>query len=174
MHLHPNPLITINYDLWHLCFQPIRCECLPLLPRQLHRQIYTFIESSRIFSPSRSCDGIYIFSQSGLSACLAQLEDSRQQIYDSIKSSTWTSPDGELEDGQTLTFMFTEEGNGDLGYELLNYQRDDRGYSYQKVGLFNTLPLWYPISMIAIWRGIVCHTVYIYTCINIYIFIILS
>ena len=73
-------------------------------------------------------------SSQSLVACLSVLSNRNVAIYEGIRSSEWVAPPDELVDGEgPTTFKFTEDGYGDSGYNIYNYQKIDTGHSYEKV-----------------------------------------
>ena len=75
-------------------------------------------------------------SSKSLAECISTLPNRNELIYKRIKGAVWVAPSDELVDNAQMTFNFTEEGHGNHGYNIYNYQKDDASYSYKKVSTF--------------------------------------
>lgn len=70
-------------------------------------------------------------------ACLSLLENRKKQsIYNGIKGAQWNVLPGEL-GSESFHFKFTDEGYGDIGYNILNYHRNQssKNFAYFKVNM---------------------------------------
>ncbi|XP_033748674.1 LOW QUALITY PROTEIN: uncharacterized protein LOC117333478 [Pecten maximus] len=72
-----------------------------------------------------------------LSACLSLQQNSRDLIYNNIAEAQYTVLPDDL-GSKSFNFRYTEDGYGDVGYNILNFRRDltSGEYAYAEIGTY--------------------------------------
>jgi hypothetical protein len=107
---------------------------VPQDPYVLHTIISVFIVAQGL-SRIEQCTS----SSLSLSACLSLQTNKNDLIYKSIKDADYRVLPGDI--AQPFTFQFTSEGYGDVGYNILNYRRNQvtAKFEYEKVNFDKVL-----------------------------------
>lgn len=123
-----NSVVSQNYPRICTGDEQITDDMVPQDPYVLHTIISVFIVAQGL-SRIEQCTS----SSLSLSACLSLQANKNDLIYKSIKDADYRVLPDDI--AQPFTFQFTSEGYGDVGYNILNYRRNQvtAKFEYEKV-----------------------------------------
>lgn len=94
-------------------------------PYVLHTIIATYVIAQALLNiPSCSANNDF-------AACLARQSNKYELIHEGIRKAQWS-----VLGQQEFVFRFTDEGYGDVAYEILNYKKKNVNYVYEKIGFW--------------------------------------
>lgn len=123
-----NSVVSQSYSTICTGEEKVTDDMIPQDPYVLHTIISVFMVAQGL-SRIDECTS----SSLSLSACLTLQANKNDLIYNSIKDADYrVMPDNAQE---AFTFHFTEDGYGDVGYNILNYRRNQvtAKFEYEKV-----------------------------------------
>lgn len=129
-----NSIIIKPYTKFCTGNEKITDDMIPTDPYVLHTIISVFMMAQGL-SRIEECKSTSL----SISACLSLQANKRDLIFDGISGGQWQVFPEELGD-KSFTFKFTDDGYGDIGYNILNFKRDvtTGNYEYVKVSFIHT------------------------------------